>query len=98
MSKFKKQKIKGYESPKLLATEALEEKTADDLDQQNYRWVKEWLKEHCKRNKELYQTRQMLEKGQRHEAKTVFEQIWLLTGRPAFHPYHQRWGDAPFQR
>ncbi|MEK7242700.1 MAG: hypothetical protein AAB112_00840, partial [Thermodesulfobacteriota bacterium] len=92
MSKLKKQKTKGYESPKLLATQVLDEKTAADLDQQNYRRAKEWLKELCKRNKELYQPRliacyqglaqQMLEKGQRHEAKTVFEQIRLLTGRP----------------
>jgi len=92
MSKLKKQKTKGYESPKLLATQVLEEKTAADLDQQNYRRAKEWLKELCKRNKGLYQPRliacyqglaqQMLEKGQLHEAKTVFEQIRLLTGRP----------------
>jgi len=92
MSKFKKHKIKGYESPKLLATQVLEEKTAADLDRQNYRRAKEWLKELCKRNKELYQPRliacyqglaqQMLGKGQLPEAKTVFEQIRLLTGRP----------------
>jgi len=92
MSKFKKQKTKGHESPKLLATEALENRKAADLDQQNYRRAKEWLKELCKRNKERYQpqliacyqglARQMLEKGQLHEAKTVFEQIRLLTGRP----------------
>jgi hypothetical protein len=36
MRKFKKQKIKKYESPKLLATQVLEEKTAADLDRQNY--------------------------------------------------------------
>ncbi|MEI7672351.1 MAG: hypothetical protein WCK00_09590, partial [Deltaproteobacteria bacterium] len=58
----------------------------------NYRRAKEWLKELCKRNKDLYQprliacyqglARQMLEKGQLPEAKTVFEQIRLLTGRP----------------
>ena len=92
MGKLKKQKNKGHESPKLLATALLEEKTAADLDRQNYGRAKEWLKELCKRNKELYQPRliacyqrlaeQMLEKGQRHEAKTVFEQIRLLTGRP----------------
>ncbi len=92
MSKPKKQKPKGLESPKLLTTEALEQKTALDLDQHNYRRAKEWLKELCKRNKDLYQprliacyqslARQMLEKGQRNEAETVFEQIRLLTGRP----------------
>lgn len=92
MGKFKKQKIKGRENPKLLTTQVLEEKTAADLDQQKYRRAKEWLKELCKRNKELYQprliacyqglARQMLEKGQLPEAKTVFDQIRLLTGRP----------------
>ncbi|HAJ26249.1 MAG TPA: hypothetical protein DCG53_03225 [Syntrophus sp. (in: bacteria)] len=91
MSKFKKQKTRGHESPKLLPSEFLEQKAAADLDQQNYRRAKEWLKELCKRNKELYLPRlvacyqslaqQMLEKGQLQEAKTVFEQIRLLTGR-----------------
>jgi hypothetical protein len=57
MGKLKKQKNKGHESPKLLATALLEEKTAADLDRQNYGRAKEWLKELCKRNKELYQPR-----------------------------------------
>ncbi len=92
MTQFKKQKTKGHGSPKLMTTEVLEEKTAADIEQQNYGRAKEWLKELCKRNKELYQpqliacyqglARQMLEKGQRQEAKTVFEQIGVLTGRP----------------
>ncbi len=92
MSKLQKQKNKRQESPKLLTTEVLEQKTAADLDRHNYSRAKEWLKELSKRNKDLYQPRlidcyqklagQMLEKGQRNEAKTVFEQIRLLTGSP----------------
>jgi tetratricopeptide (TPR) repeat protein len=90
-NKQNKQKAKGDESPRLLSAKALEEKTAVDLEQGNYRRAKEWLKELSKRNKELYQpalvdcyqklAAQMLEKGQRSEAKTVFDQIKMLTGR-----------------
>jgi tetratricopeptide (TPR) repeat protein len=92
MSKAKKQKAKGLESPQLLSTQVLEERAAADLERRNYRRAKEWLKELSKRNKELYQPAlidcyqklagQMLEKGLRNEARTVFERIRILTGRP----------------
>ena len=90
MSKFKKNKAKGDEPPKFLATEVLEQKANSDLARQNYRRAKEWLKELCKRRKEQYLPRliecynglakQMLEKGQIAEAKTIFDHIRFLGG------------------
>jgi hypothetical protein len=73
MSKTTKYKGKGVDIPKFLATETLEQKAQSDLDRQNYRRAKEWLKELCKRNKSKYLpqliecynglAKQMLEKG-----------------------------------
>lgn len=91
MGKQSKHKTKRDENPKALSTKALEEKTALDLAQKNYRRAKEWLKELTRRDKQKHQpalidcyrqlASQMLEKGLRNEANTVFEQIRLLTGR-----------------
>ena len=90
MSKFKKNKAKGDEPPKFLTTEVLEQKANSDLARRNYRRAKEWLKELCKRNKGQYLpqliecynglARQMLEKGQTADAKTIFDHIRFLAG------------------
>jgi hypothetical protein len=90
MSKTTKYKGKGVDIPKFLATETLEQKAQSDLDRQNYRRAKEWLKELCKRNKSKYLpqliecynglAKQMLEKGQTADAKTIFDQIRFLAG------------------
>ena len=90
MGKVTKHKGKGDEIPKFMATELLEQKAQADLDRQNYRRAKEWLKELCNRNKPHYLPRliecynglakQMLEKGQTADAKTIFAQIRLLAG------------------
>ncbi|MDO8721430.1 MAG: hypothetical protein Q7J31_04290 [Syntrophales bacterium] len=90
MSKFKKNKSKGEDNPKLLTTEVLEQKAQSDLDRQNYRRAKEWLKELCKRNKSHYLpqltacynglAKQMLEKGQTVDAKNIFDHIRFLAG------------------
>jgi len=90
MSKFKKNKAKGDEPPKLLTTEVLEQKANSDLARQNYRRAKEWLKELCKRNKDRYLPRliecynrlavQMLENGQTADAKIIFDHIRFLAG------------------
>ncbi|OPY61040.1 MAG: hypothetical protein A4E57_04295 [Syntrophorhabdaceae bacterium PtaU1.Bin034] len=90
MSKSKKGKSTKAENPHQLTTEVLEQRTKNDLDLQNYRRAKEWLKELSRRDKAKYLprlidcynhlARQMLEKGQTSEAKTVFDQIRTLTG------------------
>jgi hypothetical protein len=94
MSKATKHKAKRWaDNPKLLPTETLEQRAQADLSRQNYRRAKEWLKELCRRSNEQYLpqlvqcyeglAKQMLEKGQRAEAKTVFDQIRFLIGDKA---------------
>ena len=90
MSKFKKHKPKRDENPNRLDMGVLEEKARSDMAQENFRRAKESLKELCKRDKEKFLplliecynglARQMIEKGQTSEAKTVLDQIRQLTG------------------
>ena len=89
MSKLKN-KLKRNNHPNQLSLEALEQRAEIDNAQRNFRRAKEWLKELCKRNKEKYLpqlidcynglARQMMEKGQMSEAKTVLDQIRQLSG------------------